>query len=342
MRNAFPSVYALQTNCDKLSEFCNASRAIVRTFCPMVMAPCAKADLSPRARLGAPAQSVADVCLLQGHPTRSTRLHGLRHQTSCFRRGLGSMHRFHLLLVVQVGSRLGLVHHVRLGQRPTPTGELQRDAVWVLKVDGPYKGVLVGLSGQILSDTWSVRVIDDLGDGKALRPELVAIGLNLVARHIQRDVIHGADGRAPWGTWEPAARLRDPRSGWGRIVEPKERDGVTTIADIEEEMLSAAAFVCKLQGLHQLHAKNVRVKIHGALHVTASQCEVVNASELELCIGERCHIFVPSRVGPKPRLHVLKAMITRIVCKYPAVFLDYPSYGPPNSSSPLLAACHPA
>src|SRR5215831_5729591 len=193
------------------------------------------------------------------------------NQTSSFRRGLGSTHRFHLLLVVQVSSRLGLVHHVSLCQRPTPTGELQRDAVWVLKVDGLYKGVLVGLRGQILRDAWSVRVIDDLGDGKALGPELVAIGLNLVARYIQRDVIHGADGRAPWGPGEPAARLRDPRRGWGRIVEPKERDGVTTIADIEEEMLAAAAVVGKLQGLHQLHAQNVRVKIHGALHVTARQ-----------------------------------------------------------------------
>jgi catechol 2,3-dioxygenase-like lactoylglutathione lyase family enzyme len=84
-------------------------------------------------------------------------------------------------------------------------------------------------------------------------------------------------------------------------------------ADIEEEMLSAAAVVGKLQGLYQLHAQNVRVKIHGALHVTARQGEVVHASELELGIGERCHIFIPSRVGPQPRLHVLKAMITSIV-----------------------------
>jgi hypothetical protein len=71
---------------------------------------------------------------------RSTRLHGLWNQTGSFRRGLGSTHRLHLLLVVQVGSRLGLVHHVSLCQRPTPTGELQRDPVWVLKVDGPEKG----------------------------------------------------------------------------------------------------------------------------------------------------------------------------------------------------------
>jgi hypothetical protein len=75
---------------------------------------------------------------LQGN--RSTRLHGLWNQTGSFRRGLGSTHRLHLLLVVQVGSRLGLVHHVSLCQRPTPTGELQRDPVWVLKVDGPEKG----------------------------------------------------------------------------------------------------------------------------------------------------------------------------------------------------------
>jgi hypothetical protein len=95
--------------------------------------------------------------------------------------------------------------------------------------------------------------------------------------------------------------------------EPQERDGVTTIADIEEEMLAAAAFVGKLQGLHQLHAQNVRVKIHGALQVTARQCEVVHTSERELGIGERCHIFVPSRVGPNPRLHGLKARRTSIV-----------------------------
>src|SRR5262245_55406690 len=157
----------------------------------------APATLSHRARLRAPARSVADVCLLNGHLKRSMRLHGMWNQTGSFCRGLGSTRRFHLLLVVQVGSRLWLMHHVSLCQRPTPTGELQRDPVWVLKVNGPYKGVLVGLSGQILIDTRSVRVIDDLGDGNALRPELVAIGLNLVARHIQRDVIHGADGRAP-------------------------------------------------------------------------------------------------------------------------------------------------
>src|SRR5712692_1929216 len=61
------------------------------------------------------------------------------------------------------------------------------------------------------------------------------------------------------------APMAERRSGWWRIFEPKERDGVTTIADIEEEMLSAAAVVCKLQGLHQLHAQNVRVKI-GKFH----------------------------------------------------------------------------
>src|SRR5262252_8521156 len=136
----------------------------------MVMAPCAQADFSHRARLGAPAHSAADGGLLQGHPTRSTRLHGMWNQTSSFCRGLGSTQRFHLLLVVQVGRRLWLVHHVSLCQRPTPTGELQRDAVWVLKVNGPYKCVLVGLSGQILIDARSVRVIDDLGDCNALRP----------------------------------------------------------------------------------------------------------------------------------------------------------------------------
>src|SRR5215470_18895781 len=136
----------------------------------MVMAPCEQADRSHRAQLGAPALSAADVCLVQGHPTRSTRLHGLWNQTSRFRRGLGSTHRFHLLLGVQVGSRLWLVHHVSLCQRPPPTGELQRDAVWVLKVDGPYKGVLVGLSGQILIEARSVRVINDLGDCNALSP----------------------------------------------------------------------------------------------------------------------------------------------------------------------------
>ena len=65
--------------------------------------------------------------------------------------------------------------------------------------------------------------------------------------------------------------------------------------------------------LKLVECANVRVKIHGALHVTARQGEVVNASERELCIGERCHIFIPSRVGPQPRLHVLKAMITKSV-----------------------------
>src|SRR4029453_1915145 len=47
----------------------------------------------------------------------------------------------------------------------------------------------------------------------ALRPELVAIGLNLVARHIQRDVVHGADGRAPGGIWGPAPRFPAPPGG---------------------------------------------------------------------------------------------------------------------------------
>jgi hypothetical protein len=106
--------------------------------------------------------------------------------------------------------------------------------------------------------------------------------------------------------------LRDPRSGRWRIVEPKERDGVATIADVEETMLSAAAVVGKLQGLHQLHAQNVRVKIHRALHVAARQGEVVNASELELGIGERCHSSGPPWVDPQPRLLVLEARITSI------------------------------
>jgi hypothetical protein len=50
----------------------------------------------------------------------------------------------------------------------------------------------------------------------------------------------------PWGTFEPAARLRDTRSGWWRIVEPKEGDGVTTIADIEEEMPDSIGFRGKM------------------------------------------------------------------------------------------------
>ena len=44
----------------------------------------------------------AEVGLLKGHLKRSTCLHGLWNQTGSFRRGLGSTHRFHLLLVVQV------------------------------------------------------------------------------------------------------------------------------------------------------------------------------------------------------------------------------------------------
>jgi hypothetical protein len=48
------------------------------------------------------------------------------------------------------------------------------------------------------------------------------------------------------GTFEPAARLRDTRSGWWRIFEPKERDGVTTIADIEEEMPDSIGFRGKM------------------------------------------------------------------------------------------------
>ena len=42
----------------------------------------------------------ADGGLVQGPLQRSTRLHGLWHQTGSFRRGLGSTHRVHLLLVV--------------------------------------------------------------------------------------------------------------------------------------------------------------------------------------------------------------------------------------------------
>jgi hypothetical protein len=58
-------------------------------------------------------------------------------------------------------------------------------------------------------------VIDDLGDGNALRPELVAIGLNLVARHIQRDVIHGADSRVPWGPGSQRPDCAIPGAGGG-------------------------------------------------------------------------------------------------------------------------------
>jgi hypothetical protein len=47
--------------------------------------------------------------------------------------------------------------------------------------------------------------------------------------------------------------------------------------------------VGKFQGLDQLHTENVRVEIHGALHVAARERKVIQSSELELWIGESRH-----------------------------------------------------
>src|SRR6185503_8131744 len=80
------------------------------------------------------------------------------------------------------------------------------------------------------------------------------------------------------------------------IGKPEERERVA-IADIEEEMLTAAAR--QIERLDQRHAEHVRVEVHRARHVLAHQREMIDSADIEYLVFDLRHWQTPfvSKLG---------------------------------------------
>ncbi len=128
-------------------------------------------------------------------------------------------------------------------------------------------------------------MIGDFGAGDAGGDQAVAVLLHLLGRHVEGDMVHGAD-RARQVTLIGARRRRaDAGHAVGRVGEPEEGEAVASAA-VEEEVLPHAGR--QLNRLDQRHAQHVRVEVDGPLHVAAHEREMVDAPELESA-GPVCH-----------------------------------------------------
>ena len=180
-------------------------------------------------------------------------------------------------LVRSLGRRVG---HVGGGEVAHPAGELEQDAVGVLEVDAAHEHARVH---GVADAPFGVVVVGDFGAGDAGGDEAVAVLLDLLGRHVEGDMVHGAD-RARQLTLIGARRRRaDAGHPVGRVGEPEEGETVATAA-VEEEVLPHAGR--QLDRLDQRHAEDVRVEVDGPLHVAAHEREMVDAPQLEsACVG---------------------------------------------------------
>ena len=178
------------------------------------------------------------------------------------------------------------VRDVGEGELAHPAGELEQDAVGVLEVDAAYVDARV----HGVADTpFGVVVIGDFGAVDARRDETVAIFLDLLGRHVERNVVHGPDGARQVALIGSRCGCADPGYAVGRVGEPKEGEAVATAA-VEEEVLAHAGR--QLDGLHQRHAEHIRVEVDRLLHVAADEGEMVDPPQLEPA-GAACHDLPP-------------------------------------------------
>ena len=117
-------------------------------------------------------------------------------------------------------------------------------------------------------------------DRDALVAQLGAVLVDLLGRHVEREVVHRADrGHAPLG---PAAtrpaRPRVPRGTRRRRCRRRR---------CPCRGRSAGPTAGKLERLHELHAEHVLVPSDRLGHVAADEGEVVEAPQLELGVGVR-------------------------------------------------------
>ena len=122
----------------------------------------------------------------------------------------------------------------------------------------------------------------------ALRHKLVVIFVDLVRRHIDRDVVHramrgGARQRTFLGRCNTRHRVR-------RVGEPEEGDAIA-IADVKEEVLSH--FARQLDRFDQRHAENAGIELHRPLHILADEREMIDPGEFEFLVLRPRHGNTP-------------------------------------------------
>ena len=66
--------------------------------------------------------------------------------------------------------------------------------------------------------------------------QALAVLLDLLGRHVERDVVHGADGAGEVALVGPRRRCADAGDAVGRLGEPEESEAVPATA-VEEEVL---------------------------------------------------------------------------------------------------------
>ena len=134
---------------------------------------------------------------------------------------------------------------------------------------------------------FGVVVVGHLGAGDAGGDQSVAVLLDLLGRHVEGDMVHGADRARQVALVGPRRRRADAGHTVGRVGEPEESEAVATAA-VEEEVLSHVGR--QLDRLDQRHAEDVRIEVDGAFHVAAHECEMVDAPQLESApVACDCH-----------------------------------------------------
>src|SRR5882757_6743924 len=189
--------------------------------------------------------------------------------------------------------RIGVV----LGEFLGTAGELEGNAIRIMEVERPHVHTRVHRRRHL---GLALVVIEHRPDAHALVLEPLPVLVELLRRHVEGQVVHGAHGAHD--VTDPWDRFRR-RKAWdpvGSVGEPEERNAVAA-ACIEEEVLSHATR--QIQRLNQRHAKHIAVKVDGTLHVGADQRHVVDSAELEfgIWIVWLDHVAPPRNFWPRTR-----------------------------------------
>src|SRR5690348_12761927 len=81
--------------------------------------------------------------------------------------------------------------HVTVGEFLDPASELERDAVWVMEIEGSH--IDTGMHGRRYLSR-ALVVIEHRADAHPLALEPLAVLVELLRGHVERQVVHGADG----------------------------------------------------------------------------------------------------------------------------------------------------
>src|ERR1700694_3724321 len=227
-------------------------------------------------------RSAADIAASDTPPSGMAALASSGHPRSAVGRGLRR--------------RLGVVFGEFLG----PAGELQGDAVRIVKVERPHVHAGVYRRRRLRV---ALVVVEHRPDAHALVLEPLTVLVELLRWHVEGQVVHGAHGADD--VTDPGDRVRRREAGHPvRCFGEPEEGNAVAVTGVEEEVLSHATR--QIQGLDQRHAKDIAVEIDRAFHVGADECHVVDAAELEfgIVIVWLDHVAPPRTSGQERDLNL--------------------------------------